>query len=290
MKKFQIACLIFVTFLLCGAVHAQPAPLIELGFANSDLINSGTLAGTNGWMTDGTTPVYVPGVAAALGNDMSAVAMDNTLTNPTQHIGLMVGNNEAWNPGPVANALNGSVSFTVSGWFYSPSTWPVLGAQGHAWKRRENTQPYHYNIRSHTDAYSRPRGTVNNVVAQHPPYQFWNYRDSWFFGALTYDSATSTLIQYRALNTVTNVIPVVYTLAVGPLNASDYGIMFGERNWYAYMDNLRVHASKIDGTGALTAAQLDVIFAQDKLQEIPEPATIAMLALGAGLVWRRRRS
>lgn len=287
MKKTQILFLTAAVMLLTGVTLAVPTPIIELGFANDDLTNTGSLA-SDGWMTDSSTPVFVPGVAADLGNDPTARAMNNTLVNPADTIGLMVGNNTAGTPGDVANAMNGADSFTVCGWFYNPGSFPTLGSNATSWDRRENSAYYHYNLRSFTDGFGRPRSYVNNTLANHPPFQYWNYVDSWFFAAMTYDSASGTLVQYRANNSFSGVIGVSYSLSAGPLNNSDYGIMFGDRDWYAYMDNLRVYVSADDSTGALTEAQLNEVFAADKLSEVPEPATVALLAVGAGLLWKRR--
>jgi hypothetical protein len=291
MKKTRILCVWSVMMLLAGSVFAAlPTvdPLIYISFAGDDLENDGSLS-ADGWMNDGSTPTYIPGVAADLNGNTSSRAMNNMFTDPTQCIGLTVGNNTAGSPGEVAAALNGAVSLTVCGWWYVPSSGPGLGQNASGFKRRNNAAAWDYNYNTMTDVYGRARSYINNTLANHPPFTYWNAEDAWVFVAMTYNSATGELKQYRSYSTV-SLVEETYALSVGPLADSDYGVYFGDRDWFCYMDNLRVYASKTDDSGTLTYDELTSIFEWEMVNEVPEPATVTLLVLGSSLLLRRRRA
>jgi hypothetical protein len=54
-----------------------------------------------------------------------------------------------------------------------------------------------------------------------------------------------------------------------------------------YYDNVRIWASKTDGSGALTADQLEAVRQADL---IPEPATMLILGMGGLLLTKRRKN
>lgn len=121
-----------------------------------------------------------------------------------------------------------------------------------------------------------------------------NMDDGWVFVAVTADGENRTF-WYGLESTGELVAENAGDAQINEL-LGNHGadLLFGSENlnmdgtYAGLMDNIRLHGSYTDASGALSESQLDDIF-QAGLAEIPEPGSAALVAGLGGLLLMRRR-
>lgn len=268
MKKVCVLLALMMCHIVCADL------IIDLSFSGDSMENFGT-AGETAFLSNGSPMVFTDGVATArAGVDSRALDLHGITDNIT--LGSL-----AAGQGGVIDALNGLQSFTICFWVKGEK----LLNSAPVW-RRENSGLYDYNIQARTDQYSRQRAVVNKVWSSPATNGWFGYENTWAFFAMTYDSslATEQVGFYRndASSTSAFLHGIRQTAAGGPVNASDYPIWFGT-NCNVVIDNIKVYGSKTDSSGDLSSNDsLKWVYWGDMFtEEVPEPATMTLLALGA---------
>lgn len=277
------ASLAFVAFVVVASPLAA-APILEYTFET----NASTGTDTTAISYFNGAGASAPGAGVTGGLGLASSATDRAYSSGTQ--GGAHARHTADN-----NNIDALASFTISGW-YRVATAPG----GRIVQNFDGMELIGgANLTMNVDAVNAA-STGNTYAAA----------DTWVFFAIAYDGTqtANNLKFYRgfrndaeaqavgaagaALTLVTTVTNNRGTtndnsgpLAIGNRLGGFGGVSTPDRPFQGLLDNLRIHGSKTDASGALASADLESLRAND----VPEPAAIALLGLGALLMLPRRR-
>lgn len=193
-------------------------------------------------------------------------------------------------------------SWTVSGWFKASTQFSGYAVLFSNYDDNNNG----FRLSS---AFTDGNNVLYYVDSPSVPGSGVGYDDvnKWVFFAVTYDGTevSNNLRFYRGYRnnaeatggSAAVALTRTFNVNAGAMNAGNAVLQFGNRDdmkrpFDGLLDNLRLFggkASSADSSGALTLSDLENLRASD-VQLIPEPTGVALLALGAGLLIRRRRT
>lgn len=286
--------------------QATPIPLVEYGFNETGLTapSSGSAAGAGlSFFNAAGTAADLHGAAGGgVGGDLVGHAQfgldrafDNTASTAMGNAGV----GGLANTSADVNAIDALTSFTLSGWF---KTEGATGITGFA-RLFVNESG---NVGMHLlggDVAGELRPKVDNVELGTPDVQGYGDTQKWVFFAFTYDgtlTANNALFYkgYRnASESGVNPFQVslieTRTMNVGAVAQDTSVLMIGNRTgtrdrpFDGFLDNMRIHGSASDASGALSLVDLEDLRAGDVL--VPEPGSASLFALGlVGWLLRRR--
>lgn len=154
------------------------------------------------------------------------------------------------------SALSGLSSFTLSGWIQ-----PAANINGSARIVASST------ITLMAGTLARLNLQVNGVNSVIQSDMKYHQVGKWMFFAVTYDSksATNNVTYYVGSTVAGSLVPAgVTTIAAGQLNPITGQFIVGNsssqtRPFMGLIDNIAIHGSKTDATGALTPVEIEAI-------------------------------
>ncbi len=260
---------------LAGAtpVTQVPAPWVEFLF-NESLANTGVLGGEGEFGLPNPEHEFetVPEFGEGINGPMSG------LTTNTRYMG-----NEGqedrdgslyWNsedPGEFRDML----SITVSGWYKAEEPWMNNGFLV--------GKPNQVHLYAGTSRVAfAPFASLENPRQQASCPNPWQQEtDQWIFLAVTFDGTTDTnnmRFYYAMEGDDALTADAVRSLDSGAIRYVSHewtfgNSFFGNRPFKGNIDNMRIHASKEDGSGALSRDQVEAIWARDN-QYFGEPIPV----------------
>ena len=175
-------------------------------------------------------------------------------------------------------------SFTVSGWIK-----PAVPLQGNAaLQQNQEVSGFGYAVAAARGANARDLLiNVDNFEFESSGDQFPESNE-WIFVAASYDGTrtVSNAFLYKGTQFTPATCVGVGTINRGMTEPDGTRLVLGNMNavqrpFDGLLDNLMLHASKFDGTGVLSAEELEQLRLRDAL---PEPGMIGLMGL-TGLIW-----
>ncbi len=234
------------------------------------------------------------GVGGQAGNrafdNRSATRLGGAGSDPaTGGVGVMQG----------GTSFDGLASFTIQGWFNASVVGGSAGRLMERFKSGDSSLSQYISFTLSSREAERD-GTlslqIGGVTATSTRSALLGQKDTWTFFAVTYDynaiAGTSTVNFYVGSETSAVSLLVSRTISTGIINSNDgnASIYFGNnatftRPFAGLMDNIRLYGAA-DHSGALTLSELETLRNADM---IPEPGTVALVALGAVALLRFRK-
>lgn len=308
--KMSVASAGIIAAFAATAAVAAPAPLLSFNFNEGpgyttpssgalSAQNTGTASGLTGggvvipadaqFLNGGATGVELHGAA---GTGVTGASGDRglNLSQPTGQ-GANPGGNGPYTARVTRPQIQGLTSFTLSGFFKADE---VIGGSARLFSFSNDVGPAFY-----------VSATANGVLGFNvdaggtsSPAAYTEVGQYVYF-AITYDGSKS-IDNVKFYKGTTGANPTFSTVAtqtvdVGAVDnftgTSPYFLYLGNNNsgirqFDGYLDNVEIYGSATDGTGALSAADVQGIYAA--ATTAPEPATLAAI-VGSGLVALRRR-
>ncbi|MBN8708765.1 MAG: hypothetical protein BGO12_17320 [Verrucomicrobia bacterium 61-8] len=281
--------------LMQDSLHAQT---LILDYDFNQIAGGGTTAPSTGSTTTSLNLYDSAGsltnLHGAAGSGVSGAAGDLALNNSAS-TGMGSGGTGGRAQSASISAINSLQSFTLAGWFKTGSTTSI------------SSNAFLINNQSGTSdgfrLYSNSSGylalNVNGAAVTSSGAATYAATEAWVFFAVTYDGTlSSNNVKFYVGNTSTGVsLNVTRTLAQGMASANSGGFALANvvnsniRPFDGYLDNIAVYGSQTDNSGVLSLAQLEAVRAANL---VPEPAHLAFLGCGAGLLamigrWKRGR-
>lgn len=255
-QNFGIACL----FVGAGVLPVQGGSLlVEFKFDDGSLANTGTLGGI------GTFVAGPNGQNAVIGAGLSGIGqgMDNSSAPDFGAAGGSGGTLTF----PSHTGYANLTSYTVSGFYKIPEQNSALaGTNGaHLFRIKSGANPdvYYELGRIGNDGHGTPDFSTRQIWG--PTDSDGTFQDNaWVFFAMTYDGAGGAdNVKYYGANSLNSTVQQLATgTLAGPSTGNvssgiDIGNTFGGiRPFDGLLDNIRLHGSKTDATGALDLATL----------------------------------
>lgn len=291
-KTFLLAIATGLPFMQ-GNLHAQT---LILDYDFNQVTGGGTTAPSTGGTTTSLNLYNSAGTLTnlhgAAGSGVSGNAGDLAFDNSAS-TGMGSGGTGGRAQSGNISAINSLQSFTLTGWFKTGST-TAIGNNAFLINNQSGTTD---GFRLYSGSTGALALNVNGVAVASSGTSTYAATEAWVFFAVTYDGTlSSNNVKFYIGNTSTATsLNVTRTLAQGTASANSGGFAVGNvlssniRPFDGYLDNISVYGSQTDGSGVLNLAQIESVRQADL---VPEPANLAFLGCGAGLlaVICRRRS
>lgn len=278
--------------LMQGNLHAQT---LILDYDFNQVTGGGTSAPSTGSTTTSLNLYDSAGTQTnlhgAAGSGVSGAAGDLAFDNSAS-TGMGSGGTGGRAQSGNISTINSLQSFTLTGWFKTGSTTPI-GANAFLINNQSGTTD---GFRLYSGSTGSLALNVNGAAVTSSGASTYAATEAWVFFAVTYDGTlSSNNVKFYVGNTSAAAsLNVTRSLAQGIASANSGGFALGNvlnsniRPFDGYLDNISVYGSQTDGSGVLSLAQIESVRQADL---VPEPASLAFLGCGAGLlaaVCRRR--
>ncbi len=246
---------------LSFALADVPEPLIEFTFEGGSLANTGTLQGAG--ELSNNNGERVPEIGYGLGG--VGHGLDNTSASGMGSEGDGLDGALWYQPG---DGLNDLQSMTITGWFKADPGNPLVNdarlvSKTGSFSLYGGSRLRFYVLDPDEERRTQSSGTI-----------LWQQETGrWTFFAVTFDGTSdlNNLVVYDSSEISAGVRSLNRTVSAGPVRNVGAEVTIGNyhfdnRPFQGRIDNVRIYGSTEDGSGALTAEQIEAIWLADLLE------------------------